>query len=115
MLYYQRKPEGLSQYTHKVLDRTKLQRVGLDLDEEDLVLLDRLVSRSGLRKRTRFLRWLLWVWKELQDLEDGEGAYEEKGWGILVDDDPEHPVRLGYLKGNKFRGMKTLPDGWKKG
>lgn len=91
------------------------------MDEDDLKLLDALVAASGLRKRARFLRWLLWVWKDLQLLELGDHPEVlpntgQMHIGVLVDNDPEHPVKLGLAK-QRFRGVavKKLPEGWRKG
>jgi len=120
-LFRQPKPEGFSQFSLPKLDRKKLRSFRVDLDEDDWELLEALVKASGLRNKTRFIRWLLWVWGDLQKLELGnhpevrprEG---QTGIGVLVDNDPEHPVKLGLAK-QRFRGVaiKQLPDGWRKG
>jgi hypothetical protein len=120
-LFRQEKPPGLNP-SAPGRSREGLHRVEFYLDEDDLKLLEALVAASGLRKRARFLRWLLWVWEDLQKLELGdhpEVLPKKEGQmhiGALVDNDPEHPVKLGLAK-QRFRGVsiKKLPDGWRKG
>jgi hypothetical protein len=48
------------------------------------------------------------------ELRVGEGKLP---FGPLVDNDPVSPVRFGFLRGPRFRGLVLgkLPDGWKKG
>lgn len=71
------------------------------LDKEDVELLDRMVATSGLGKRTRFIRWLVWTWAEVEEAGERYPAL-----------DP--PVKLSLVKDGLARKVE-VPDGWKKG
>lgn len=107
----------MSQFTLPKLDRRKLKSVRMDLDEEDFALLVTLARTSGLRNKTRFLRWLIWLWKALEDTAWGKddqdpwkaGEREPRVWLALVREVPGEPGK------RVSRTLAELPDGWRKG
>ena len=120
-IFWQPKPEGFTQYTLPKLDRTKLKSVRMDLDAEDYELLDRLTKFSGLRNRTRFLRWLIWMWKGLEDVawsgESGK-AVPVPVWTAQTEELYVGVVRVIREEGKERRVVRMVvpvPDGWKKG
>lgn len=117
----------MSQFTLPKLNRRELHSVRVDLDEEDFALLVRLCGETGLRNKTRFIRFLLWLWKAVEDTawgKDGQPAWKAGGrepklyLGILrevVGADGEPELMSDGKTTKKVARMVEIPDGWRKG
>jgi hypothetical protein len=84
-----------------VEDRRKLKSFRMDFTEEELGVLDKLVEQTGTRTRTRFIRWLIRTWAEVE-----KRGTEAPSW----EEDPT--VKLALLRQGRARSIEVQVDPW---
>lgn len=113
-IFWQARPPRFNPW-HQRARAAPTRRIPLELTDEDVNRLDRLAAQSGLAKRSRFLRWLLWTWDQVEERARGHGLGQaEPSWD-------GHELRLAILKRSigldgKARWIPRIvqmPDGWR--